>query len=67
LKNLELAWNAIDDKGMKGLAEALKVNSSLHSLDLKTNQIGADGAEAMAKTLKKKHHFEDIGVGLEYH
>ncbi|KAG0375297.1 hypothetical protein BGX24_009306, partial [Mortierella sp. AD032] len=42
----------IGDNGAKALAEALKTNSALITLDLKGNSIGDDGAQALSEALK---------------
>jgi hypothetical protein len=47
-----LGRNHIGDEGAKAIAEALKVNPVLTSLDLRANIIGVDGAKAIAEVLK---------------
>ena len=44
--------NSIGVDGAKAIAEALKVNPVLTSLDLQTNSIGNGGAMAIAEALK---------------
>jgi hypothetical protein len=47
-----LSSNAIGAKGAAALADALKVNKTLSSLNLRQNSIGAKGAAALADALK---------------
>ena len=44
--------NDIGDDGAKAIAEALKVNPVLTTLDLWNNSIGPEGAMAIAEALK---------------
>ncbi|KAF9117739.1 hypothetical protein BGW39_001849, partial [Mortierella sp. 14UC] len=48
----ELASTRIGGKEFGMLAEALKTNSALTTLDLQRNSIGSDGAKALAEALK---------------
>jgi hypothetical protein len=48
----ELAPNLMRGKEFGILAEALKTNSVLTTLDLRVNSIGSDGAKALAEALK---------------
>ena len=47
-----LSHDNIGDDGAKAIAEALKVNAVLTSVDLRLNSIGDDGAKAIAEALK---------------
>ena len=47
-----MSHNNIRDGGAKAIAEALKVNPVLTSLDLRLNSIRDDGAKAIAEALK---------------
>ncbi|KJE97284.1 hypothetical protein CAOG_07718 [Capsaspora owczarzaki ATCC 30864] len=47
-----LSGHRIDDAGAKVIAEALKSNRTLTSIDLSANQIGFDGGQAIAEALK---------------
>jgi Ran GTPase-activating protein (RanGAP) involved in mRNA processing and transport len=49
---MSLNGNNIGDEGARYIADALKVNSSLHDIDLKHNNIGDEGAQAIAEALK---------------
>ena len=49
---MNLWRNNIGDDGAKAIAEALKVNPVLTSLDLRKNSICVDGAKAIAEALK---------------
>ena len=46
LTTLELAYNAIGDRGAEGLALALGQNRTLTALDIAGNGIGIDGGQA---------------------
>ncbi|KAG0375797.1 hypothetical protein BGX24_008647 [Mortierella sp. AD032] len=50
--SLELATGFIEGKEFARLAEALKTNSTLTTLDLKHNSIGDNGAKTLAEALK---------------
>ena len=53
MTNLRLDSNSIGDDGAKAIAEALKVNAVLTSLDLRYNNIRVDGAsKAIAEAVK---------------
>jgi hypothetical protein len=54
LTELGLSSNKIGDEGAKpkAIAEALKVNAVLTSVDLRLNSIRDDGAKAIAEALK---------------
>ena len=45
--------NKIGAEGAKHLAEALKINKTLTTIDLHGNKIGAEGAKAMAEAQSK--------------
>ena len=47
LTTLELAYNAIGDRGAEGLAFALGQNRTLTYLDIAGNGIGVAGAQAL--------------------
>ena len=47
-----LGINRIGDEGASALGEAVKVNSSLKSLDLQRNGIGDEGATAIGDALR---------------
>lgn len=44
-ENLDFAWNNIGDSEAKEIAEVLKFNKSLTTLNLRGNNIGASGAK----------------------
>lgn len=52
LTNPDLSDNGIGAKGAGAIAEALKVNTVLKSLQLYGNAIGPQGARAVAEALK---------------
>ena len=43
LSQLDLSANALGPEGAKTLAESLKVNASLTSIELKSNNLGVEG------------------------
>ena len=49
-----MEWNNIGlmDIGIEFLAESLKLNTTVNSLDLRNNRIGPQGAESIARMLK---------------
>ena len=49
---MDLIYNNINDDGAKEIADALKDNTSLQSLDLNGNEIGFDGEKKIANALK---------------
>ena len=61
---LHLSYNTIGDIGAVAIAEALKNNNALISLDLDGNNIGDIGAVALAEALKGNTGL--TALGLEY-
>ncbi|XP_051538123.1 leucine-rich repeat-containing protein 34 [Myxocyprinus asiaticus] len=53
IKDLDLTYNCITDKGAVYVADLIQASESLQSLDLMCNNIEADGAEVIAKSLHK--------------
>ncbi|KAF9948443.1 hypothetical protein BGZ72_009648 [Mortierella alpina] len=49
---LDSAGNSIGSEGAKALAETLKINSTVVTLNLQRNSIGDDGTKALAEALK---------------
>ena len=57
LEILNLAGNQVGDQlGMQALAEALKYNFKLRSLNLSENNIGTHGASTLAIALRSNFH-----------
>ena len=50
--SLDLGYSWLGDEGARALAEALKTNKALTSLNIHSNSIKADGARALAQALK---------------
>src|SRR3990167_5808111 len=50
--SLDLSMKVLSDTDLKELAEALKVNSTITTIDLRSNKIDAAGAQALAEALK---------------
>jgi hypothetical protein len=61
---LDLAGCAIHDAGATALAQALKTNGSLRSLNLADNKIRANGAKALAEMLSIQHELEEVILSL---
>ena len=55
--------NGFSDSGASALAEALKVNDVLATLDLTNNRIGMNGATAIAGALEINRDLETLEVG----
>jgi Ran GTPase-activating protein (RanGAP) involved in mRNA processing and transport len=53
LQTIGLAYNGIRDEGAKAVAEAIKVNSMLETLDLRGNSIREDLKSQIAATLQE--------------
>lgn len=62
---LSLDWNGIGEmeQGIIAIAESLKENSHLTSLDLRSNRINAQGGVALAYALRSNRSL--IKLGLE--
>ena len=60
LEILDLSWNAIGPEGAKQVAEVLKENSKLTSVNLEGNQIGNIGCESLAKALKYNFSLKEL-------
>ena len=52
---LELGKNKIGDEEAKVIAEALKNNHTLHTLNLENNEIGDEGGKIIGEALKNNH------------
>jgi Ran GTPase-activating protein (RanGAP) involved in mRNA processing and transport len=59
---LFLSHNNIDDVGAKLIADALKNNHSLNTLDLMVNNIGDDGVIAIADALKVNFSLDKLNL-----
>ncbi|MEQ2269769.1 hypothetical protein XENORESO_009422, partial [Xenotaenia resolanae] len=57
-----LRGNAVGMKGAKALANSLKCNRSLKSLNLQENSLGMDGAIFIATALKGNHQLAYINL-----
>ena len=53
LKKVNLAMNGLGNVGGTALMDCLKTNQVLQKLDISSNRIGTDGAEAIAKGLEQ--------------
>lgn len=51
IKNLSLEWNVLGN-GTAAVADLLSLNSSVTSLDLRNNRIGAEGAASLGRLLE---------------
>jgi hypothetical protein len=72
VKSIYLIYKEIGDEGALALADALKVNKSLTSIDLCYNKIGDEGASALADALKVNTSvtnidlaYDEIGLSLQ--
>ena len=50
-RSVDLGEAGVDDEGAVALADALKANTSMTDINLMDNQIGVDGASAVADAL----------------
>ena len=57
---LSLWDNAISDLGIIALADALKTNTKVHTLNLNANRIGDAGAQALATLLSSNAHLTTL-------
>eukprot|EP00696_Hemimastix_kukwesjijk_P007964 gnl/Hemi2/2008_TR715_c0_g1_i1.p1 gnl/Hemi2/2008_TR715_c0_g1~~gnl/Hemi2/2008_TR715_c0_g1_i1.p1 ORF type:complete len:681 (-),score=245.99 gnl/Hemi2/2008_TR715_c0_g1_i1:102-2144(-) len=64
LVNLNLEWNAIGvgDKGVLALCEALSMNSSIQTIDLRNNHISPEGGNIIAQMLKSNVCLQNLDV-----
>ena len=60
--DLKLGYNRIRDEGAKALADALRVNGVLKTLDLYHNNIRAEGATAIAEALSDNGVLKSIDL-----
>jgi Ran GTPase-activating protein (RanGAP) involved in mRNA processing and transport len=56
--------NSIGPVGVKSVAEALKVNSTLQTIDLLSNWIRNEGAKALAEAVKVNRVLQKIKLGV---
>lgn len=61
VKNLSLEWNSIGN-GTVAVADLLALNSSVVSLDLRNNRIGAEGAGAIGRLLETNRVLESLDL-----
>jgi Ran GTPase-activating protein (RanGAP) involved in mRNA processing and transport len=59
---LNLHETRICDDGAKAIADALKVNHGLKTLDVSFNNIYDDGAKHIAHTFKVNHHLKELNL-----
>ncbi len=52
------------DVGIRGISEALQINTTLTELDLRNNRIGSQGGIALAACIKKSSSL--IRIGTKY-
>ena len=64
LKLLDVSWNGFGDEGAKELGEALKT-STLQTLDLTCNRVGAEGFIALLKGVKDNYELQNLKVSLQ--
>ena len=66
--SLCLEWNAIGliESAFSTFCEGLAGNSSLQTLDLRSNQISHNGAEALASALKRNATLRCLGERKRY-
>ena len=57
---LSLYSNRLYDQGAKAMGEALMINGSLTSLDVRENRIGAEGAKALGEGLKLNGSLKEV-------
>ena len=63
---LDVAWNGFGDEGAKELGEALKT-STLQTLDLTCNRVGAEGFLALLKGVKDNYELKSLKVSTCIH
>ncbi|CAE7855912.1 NLRC3 [Symbiodinium necroappetens] len=63
---LTLSCMRLDDSHAEVLAEAIKVSSSIESVDLSSNHIGSVGARALAEALKVTSSVRKIDLSSNY-
>mmetsp|Transcript_12481 Transcript_12481/g.29906 ORF Transcript_12481/g.29906 Transcript_12481/m.29906 type:complete len:465 (+) Transcript_12481:110-1504(+) len=62
--DLSLSWTQCGDWGAEALADVIKVNTVLTSLDLYHNDIGPRGSGALARALRKNRSINTINLGM---
>lgn len=64
LQHLFLEWNCLGiwDSGMKCISDALSINESLQTLDLRNNKIGPQSAQHLALCIKHNHSLRKIDL-----
>lgn len=63
--SLNLSGNNINDVGAQALAEMLKINTTLESLELNCNGIEYDGAVALAESLVENTSLKVLALRWE--
>jgi Ran GTPase-activating protein (RanGAP) involved in mRNA processing and transport len=64
LQHLNLEWNCVGiwEAGISALADALSMNSTLTTLDLRNNKIGPQGCQSLALSLKHNTTLRRLGI-----
>ena len=68
LKELKCEWNSLGtyESGITELSEALKVNKSITTLDLRNNKITPEGAHALANALRVNTSLKNLDLRWNY-
>ena len=62
---LDLSGCELGADGAWAIAEALRVNSTLHTLYLNDNSVGADGAREIAAALRVNSTLQSLNLGVQ--
>ena len=62
---VNLDFNEIGDAGATQLADALRVNATVHTLDLRSNSIGEAGATQLADALRVNATLHSLSPTLD--
>ena len=63
---MDFSNNGLGLAGVQGLIEALKNNDSLETLNLGTNSIGDEGAEALAAYMAGQPMIDTLCISLDF-
>ena len=64
LKSLNLAWNGLGDEGTLAVADCIRNNHLIHTIDITSNRITPDGAYILSKGLEANETLQTLAVSF---
>lgn len=67
LKSLDLSWNYIEASGAKDIADYIRWDNSLESLDISCSRVGDEGLEYIARALENNTTLKELKISGDLH